>query len=260
VSWSDALTGPHLDIASSNEPVIHVLAGPGTGKTFSMMRRIQRWLETGVSPQRILAVTFTYCGPVIDRYRELRTRVAALDGLTGNGLVDALWPSTVPEVADIRVLAGNLAVENPSPSALLDTLRRDIMQPELPGSEGDVIRIMSLHKSKGLTADVCIVTGCVAGALPTITEEEPAGQDAERYEQRRLFYVAVTRPQRVLVISSSRLIESGLARRSLIDTFGMENGRARMQPSTFIDELGPSCPAAIRSDEWRDAAAFPRRA
>jgi superfamily I DNA/RNA helicase len=39
--------------------VIHVLAGPGTGKTFSMMRRIQRWLETGVSPQRILAVTFT---------------------------------------------------------------------------------------------------------------------------------------------------------------------------------------------------------
>jgi DNA helicase II / ATP-dependent DNA helicase PcrA len=205
-------------------------------------------------------MTLPYCGPVIDRYRELRTRVAALDGLTGNGLVDALWPSTVPEVADIRVLAGNLAVENPSPSALLDTLRRDIMQPELPGSEGDVIRIMSLHKSKGLTADVCIVTGCVAGALPTITEEEPAGQDAERYEQRRLFYVAVTRPQRVLVISSSRLIESGLARRSLIDTFGMENGRARMQPSTFIDELGPSCPAAIRSDEWRDAAAFPRRA
>ena len=59
MSWSDALTGPHLDIASSNEPVIHVLAGPGTGKTFSMMRRIQRWLETGVSPQRILAVTFT---------------------------------------------------------------------------------------------------------------------------------------------------------------------------------------------------------
>ncbi len=205
-------------------------------------------------------ITLPYCGPVTDRYRELRTRVAALDGLTGSGLVDALWPSTVPEVADIRVLAGNLAVENPSPSALLDNLRRDIMQPELPGSEGDVIRIMSLHKSKGLTADVCIVTGCVAGALPTITEEEPAGQDAERYEQRRLFYVAVTRPQRVLVISSARLIESGLARRSLIDTFGMENGRARMQPSTFIDEVGPSCPAPITSDEWRDAAAFPRRA
>jgi superfamily I DNA/RNA helicase len=39
--------------------VIHVLAGPGTGKTFSMMRRIQRWLEAGVAPQRILAVTFT---------------------------------------------------------------------------------------------------------------------------------------------------------------------------------------------------------
>jgi superfamily I DNA/RNA helicase len=59
VSWSESLTGPHLDIAGSDEPVIHVLAGPGTGKTFSMMRRIQRWLEAGVAPQRILAVTFT---------------------------------------------------------------------------------------------------------------------------------------------------------------------------------------------------------
>jgi hypothetical protein len=100
------------------------------------------------------AITLPYCGPAIDRYREPRTRLAALDGLTRTALVDALWPSTVPEVADIRVPAGNLAAENPSPSALLDTLRRDIMQPELLGSEGDVIRIMSLHKAKGLTADV----------------------------------------------------------------------------------------------------------
>src|SRR5258706_2870407 len=59
MSWQESLTGPHLNIAASDAPVNHILAGPGTGKTFSMMRRIQRWLESEVPPQRILAVTFT---------------------------------------------------------------------------------------------------------------------------------------------------------------------------------------------------------
>jgi superfamily I DNA/RNA helicase len=36
-----------------------VLAGPGTGKTFAMMRRIARLIEEGTPPQEILAVTFT---------------------------------------------------------------------------------------------------------------------------------------------------------------------------------------------------------
>src|SRR5262245_18023879 len=57
--WREALSGPHLDIAASDAAVNHILAGPGTGKTFSMMRRIRRWLESGVPAQRILAVTFT---------------------------------------------------------------------------------------------------------------------------------------------------------------------------------------------------------
>ena len=33
--------------------------------------------------------------------------------------------------------------------------------------QNDIIRVMSLHKSKGLTAKCVLVVGCVAGALPT---------------------------------------------------------------------------------------------
>ncbi len=33
-------------------------------------------------------------------------------------------------------------------------------------------------------------------------------------------------------------------------------GRARMQPSPFIDELGHACPAPMTGDAWREAAGF----
>jgi superfamily I DNA/RNA helicase len=39
-----------------------VLAGPGTGKTFSLMRKVARLLEERNNPARILVVTFTRTG------------------------------------------------------------------------------------------------------------------------------------------------------------------------------------------------------
>src|SRR5207249_5289376 len=60
MSWDTDLTGTHLQIAASAAPRIRVMAGPGTGKSFAMKRRIARLLEAdGVDPHRILAVTFT---------------------------------------------------------------------------------------------------------------------------------------------------------------------------------------------------------
>jgi superfamily I DNA/RNA helicase len=200
-----------------------------------------------------------YCDSAADRYRELQTRLSEVEGLTGITLVDALWPHTRVGVSDIRILAANLSVDSKEPEALFEDLRRSITQPELPGSDGDVIRVMSLHKSKGLTADVCIVAGCVAGALPTIIEEEnAAAEDAALYEQRRLLYVAITRAQKVLVLSSASLIEPQLAHRSMITTFGFRNDHSVMQASSFLDELGATCPPTMSSDEWREAAMFCR--
>src|ERR1017187_7407911 len=57
--WNDGLTGTALQIASTLETPLRVMAGPGTGKSFAMKRRIARLLEEGADPVRILAVTFT---------------------------------------------------------------------------------------------------------------------------------------------------------------------------------------------------------
>ena len=58
MAWNDNIDGQALEIASSEEPRIRVVAGPGSGKTFSLMRRIARLLETGVAPESILLVTY----------------------------------------------------------------------------------------------------------------------------------------------------------------------------------------------------------
>src|SRR6266571_7986181 len=57
--WNEGLTGIVLQIASTPESPLRVMAGPGTGKSFAMKRRIARLLEEGADPARILAVTFT---------------------------------------------------------------------------------------------------------------------------------------------------------------------------------------------------------
>lgn len=57
--WNAGLAGTYLNIAAYPGTPLRVVAGPGTGKTFALMRRVARLLEEGAQPNRILAVTFT---------------------------------------------------------------------------------------------------------------------------------------------------------------------------------------------------------
>jgi superfamily I DNA/RNA helicase len=52
MAWDDGITGTHRDIAVNPARVLHVLAGPGTGKTFAMMRRIARLLDVPLGSPR----------------------------------------------------------------------------------------------------------------------------------------------------------------------------------------------------------------
>ena len=73
MSSNSGLTGPHLNIAAFPGTPLRVMAGPGTGKTFALMRRIARLLQNGVPPQSILAVTFTRtaAGDLLDQLHAL---------------------------------------------------------------------------------------------------------------------------------------------------------------------------------------------
>ncbi|HEY1694135.1 MAG TPA: UvrD-helicase domain-containing protein [Polyangiaceae bacterium] len=93
-------------------------------------------------------------------------------------------------------------------SAFLHTLTMDI---DSEGDEpGDAVTLSTLHGSKGLEFDVVFLIGCEEGYLPhartldaRATDDATAGA-ADIEEERRLFYVGVTRARETLILSRAR--------------------------------------------------------
>jgi len=213
--------------------------------------RLRQHCETsGESPRAALErltsgdLTLPHTRPLVERFRELQRCLSDLQGLRGQVLVDALFPGDQQWTALIRSLASRIEGDEFDAQALREHLRIGITQPELP-TDVDYVRVMSLHKSKGLTADLVVVVGCVEGLIPTLTDGTPTEQAASLEEQRRLFYVAITRTRLTLILSSVTQLPRDLAHR-----MGARVGRggprhANTIASRFLDELGPSRPAAV---------------
>lgn len=198
---------------------------------------------------------------LVARYNELLTRLAALKGLTGQALIDAVFPAAADDCADARAAAqAALALEPQAvtdPAKLLEETRTLISQPELPGESDGIVRIMSLHKSKGLTAKVVVIAGCVAGALPRFEPSLPSGlQKPTEDEQRRLFFVALTRTTDVLVISSAVRMPAGEAYAMGLPVARRIGQNAMLQASPFLAQLGPNRPTTETTSSWRSRVAF----
>jgi superfamily I DNA/RNA helicase len=58
MAWNDGLEGPAFDFASSTADLLRALAGPGTGKTHALLRRLTRIIEEGCPPEETLVLTF----------------------------------------------------------------------------------------------------------------------------------------------------------------------------------------------------------
>jgi DNA helicase-2/ATP-dependent DNA helicase PcrA len=72
---------------------------------------------------------------------------------------------------------------------------------EQPEEHADRVILSTIHSAKGLEWPICVVVGCQEGSLPhyRVTEE---GGDIN--EERRLFYVAITRARKNLYLTRSR--------------------------------------------------------
>lgn len=71
--------------------------------------------------------------------------------------------------------------------------------------EDDKVPIITIHQAKGLEFDVVFIAGAVDGEIPSYLSE----RDGRLDEEKRLFYVAMTRAKKELFISSYASDESG---------------------------------------------------
>ncbi|MCR4325726.1 MAG: UvrD-helicase domain-containing protein [Patescibacteria group bacterium] len=103
-------------------------------------------------------------------------------------------------------------------------------QDELPAAdsqEADAVSLMTVHASKGLEFDAIFVTGLEQGLFPSLREGAPSS-DAVRdpEEERRLFYVALTRARKRLFLSYA-------------DERMRYGTREHTIPSEFLSDLDP---------------------
>jgi DNA helicase II / ATP-dependent DNA helicase PcrA len=190
---------------------------------------------------------------LVTRFKAIRDEISELDQADNVQEFVERWLG-VQVAADepFQVLARELSIRAQTAAELLEALIAAVSLPDIPPDVAEV-RIMSLHKSKGLSSPVVIIAGCVEGLLPTAPEVDvsPTERQAQFEEQRRLFFVGLTRVKAmpgdnrpgILVLTSSRSMSLADAMQSGIRPARVQYGRAFVHTSRFIRELGPAAPA-----------------
>jgi DNA helicase-2/ATP-dependent DNA helicase PcrA len=131
---------------------------------------------------------------------------------------------------------GDVAEHDRVPSfvAHLDLLREAGDDPPVAEADrdDDAVHVVTVHKAKGLEFPVVFLVGCADQKFPVkrrgeplelpadLLREPPAGGDAHLQEERRLFYVAMTRARDELVLTSAA--DYGTARTRKVSPFVVE--------------------------------------
>lgn len=188
---------------------------------------------------------------IVGEFRILRDELAALDGKTAQEVLDTLFPSGQEWAEDARAAAGEYVAEDTTVADLYELMLTEITQPTMP-TEVTHVRIMSLHRSKGLTADAVAVCGCVYGLLPRLynATKTVLNEDDHREEQRRLFYVSLTRTRDYLLLSSAKKIPRDVAHKMGLGELLRGWWPLKTTVSGFVTDLQPSLPTVSSSVDF----------
>jgi len=147
----------------------------------------------------------------------------ALDGWYGS-YIREIYPNWTDRADDLQSLV--------SFASRYDTMEELLAQLVLlasesnersPEEEKNCLRLTTIHQAKGLEFPVVFVIGLADGTFPL----KRAIDEQNLEEERRLFYVAVTRAMEELYLSYPMLNQQG-------------NQVMRLNPSRFIQEVDPS--------------------
>ncbi len=140
------------------------------------------------------------------------------------GFAGCELPDDVLELSTAAAPFSHLLCAQAAAPLFLTALLRD----EEPGGyQAEAVRLMTAHGSKGLEFPVVFIAGAEEGLFPYNPDQE-SRQAVDIEEERRLFYVAMTRARELLYIvhAQQRII------------FGKT---AYCRPSSFLDDLASGC-------------------
>jgi superfamily I DNA/RNA helicase len=215
--------------------------------------------QNGRAPAEVLTqlvagqIQLSGVNQLVTRYQELQAELNRLAQMNVTNLFDDLFPVGAVWADPVRELVTGKVDSIQDVQGLLDLLRTEITQPEMP-ADGNFVRIMSLHKSKGLTSRATIIVGCIHGLIPFVDNDlEPAERPAHVQEQRRVFYVALTRAKEFLVVSSVASIPRSMSHKIGAVLRGGNAQHGNTIACQFLNELGPQAPAAQLGTTWAAA-------
>src|SRR5207248_5441620 len=100
---------------------------------------------------------------------------------------------------------------------------------EAAPSDSTAVPLLTIHGSKGREWPVVFICGCEEGLLPLGRAQPDRPEDADREEDRRLAYVALSRSQVQVYLTWCRM--------RLKNADGVERRREFRQPSRFVRAL-----------------------
>jgi DNA helicase-2/ATP-dependent DNA helicase PcrA len=192
----------------------------------------ERWIHmAGIKDLLALVRIFLSRGSNADRqqFAQFLPRIEALSdpmdtsallGTLGGWLDIEALGQTDEKLAAAWQRLNALADRYLSPCDLLDALRLD-QDPDFLDKRVEKVSLMTMHAAKGLEFPVVFLTGCENGMIP-FARDGKSVEDPD--EERRLFYVAMTRAKEMLYLTYAR-------KRRI---FGREQQRIR---SCFVDDI-----------------------
>ncbi len=222
--------------------------------------------ESGMAPIDILEkcangeLHVPYISSLITQYRIIKEKLGALKS-AAEAEVDSfinLLAKDIHENSDFRsilleaVAAAEHDREEDVAAWVRDIFSYSIEKVSYPDniSEHDHVRIMSLHASKGLSAKYVIVMSAIDELIPRIDKDSDVSIEKQIEEQRRLFYVAITRCKSSGEGYPGTLIISSFVGLPGNEALGIGIGASAyswrdVSATRFIREFEETAPAAI---------------
>lgn len=123
-------------------------------------------------------------------------------------------------------------------------------EPFVPDETAD-LQVATLWGAKGVTAEHVYVLGLCDEAIPGTRRDEYPGTDREyEEEQRRLFYVSITRSKKTLVLSRGQDIKKGEALRIGLSVADRGGYWVSLTMSRFLRDIIKFLPQAQRGESW----------